>query len=1006
MAQLGSHNTNTSVDLTNGSVTVIGNNTNWLTKVNPGDAFTAAGSGIVYDIAGVTSNTQLELSGPYQGDTKTEVEYTIHRDFTSPDNIPEINNGDIETGTILKRLARSVQSKVNALDVTGGVATSAPIFFSTTKGISETSDGEAFYVPNNSGELVLYSNNAGTAQEEARFVSLNVLQSQVDLAQDWASEDENVEVEAGEFSSKHYSIKSSDSAANAATSETNALDSASSAATSETNAVTSESNAATSETNAANSASAAATSESNAATFQNNAQTSATEAENAKNTTQSLFDQFGDQYLGAKTSDPSLDNDGNALNDGAVYFNTNEGFLKFYTGTQWIAPVDLATTAATNAQNSASNAATSETNASDSASNAATSETNAATSETNAATSASNAATSETNAATSETDAGEHEITAQRYANENEDVSVVNADTGVDTGTFSSLHHRNKSEDAQLAAETAESNAATSETNAATSETNAATSETNALNSENKAQQWADASLGTEVETNKFSARHWAEQLSANANTAYNWQGIWTSGTYNSGDAVFHNPSSSSYITLVTTTTEPKLDGSSDWQLLARAAQFENATFLDLDDTPISYPVGSAGEFLSINSSEDGITLKSLSDIGVVPETRSISTVSGLSGGGDLSQNLTLSWDGASITDSGAQITNATGIDFGSNLNVTDNFDGTITVDGSDNPPVDSVAGKTGAVTLDPTDVGLNNVPNEDATDMSNWDQTGATINQAPIWDGTQWIPQDVASLGDTIAIVRTPEIIFPSDTQTDVIINPTIQGSIFAPVYSVDQRGNRQIQVRKTGQTWTNSDFDTLQNQNDFTFLLDPNTDYETRIRDILTDGTQSDWSNVIGFTTSNTFIETPSITSPNDGATGILQPPTVQISAFNVVNGSDTQISETLRVKDNTGSVIWTKTINSSFGSITIDQGVLDFSVITYTLEVSQTGDVLGNSGFSTPITITTGDIFVEKPTVQNPIDGATGIQENPVIQGSGFNVINGTDTHISTSVRIKTV
>jgi hypothetical protein len=42
------------------------------------------------------------------------------------------------------------------------------------------------------------------------------------------------------------------------------------------------------------------------------------------------FDSFNERYLGAKSSDPTLDNDGNALIDGALYFDTVNNVLKVY----------------------------------------------------------------------------------------------------------------------------------------------------------------------------------------------------------------------------------------------------------------------------------------------------------------------------------------------------------------------------------------------------------------------------------------------------------------------------------------------------------------------------------------------------------------------------------------------------------------------------------------------------------------------------------------------------
>ena len=51
--------------------------------------------------------------------------------------------------------------------------------------------------------------------------------------------------------------------------------------------------------------------------------------------TATLYDNFDDRYLGAKTSDPTLDNDGNALLTGALYFNSVDNAMKVYTGSVW-----------------------------------------------------------------------------------------------------------------------------------------------------------------------------------------------------------------------------------------------------------------------------------------------------------------------------------------------------------------------------------------------------------------------------------------------------------------------------------------------------------------------------------------------------------------------------------------------------------------------------------------------------------------------------------------------
>jgi trimeric autotransporter adhesin len=88
-------------------------------------------------------------------------------------------------------------------------------------------------------------------------------------------------------------------------------------------------------TSAATSAAAAATSASNAATSASNAASSATASANSATSAAASYDAFDDRYLGSKASDPVLDNDGNALLTGALYFNSTSDDMKVYTGSTW-----------------------------------------------------------------------------------------------------------------------------------------------------------------------------------------------------------------------------------------------------------------------------------------------------------------------------------------------------------------------------------------------------------------------------------------------------------------------------------------------------------------------------------------------------------------------------------------------------------------------------------------------------------------------------------------------
>jgi hypothetical protein len=133
-----------------------------------------------------------------------------------------------------------------------------------------------------------------------------------------------------------YVVSAAASATAALTSENNAADSASAAladkiaaAASAVAAASSASTAQVMRDQAAASALAAAASALEAAGHSDDAEAAAT-------TAAALLDSFDDRYLGEKGAPPLLDNDGNALLTGALYYDSGSSTLKFYNGTSWI----------------------------------------------------------------------------------------------------------------------------------------------------------------------------------------------------------------------------------------------------------------------------------------------------------------------------------------------------------------------------------------------------------------------------------------------------------------------------------------------------------------------------------------------------------------------------------------------------------------------------------------------------------------------------------------------
>lgn len=284
---------------------------------------------LAFDGNGELSVTQ-EL-GTYRGtDATTTTEAYVVRDIVKSTTAAELNNvyicvadsvvGDLLTDTdhfeLLVDAVSAATSATSAASSASAAATSATAA-ATSATNAATSETNA-------------STSASTASTKASEASTSATNA--------ATSETNAATSATTASTQ---------ATAASTSATAAATSATNAATSATNAATSETNAATSATTATTKASEASTSASNAATSATAAQTAQTAAEAAQTAAETAADNFDDTYLGAKASDPTVDNDGDALNAGDLYFNTTSNVLKVYNGSAWQDAAVDATTLAT-----------------------------------------------------------------------------------------------------------------------------------------------------------------------------------------------------------------------------------------------------------------------------------------------------------------------------------------------------------------------------------------------------------------------------------------------------------------------------------------------------------------------------------------------------------------------------------------------------------------------------------------------------------------------------------
>jgi hypothetical protein len=302
------------------------------------DAATRANKILAFDDNGEISVTQ-EL-GTYKGNWTTATAY-YGRDLvkdSSNNNIYICITAHTSSGAV--PISSNADSAKWSLLVDAASATSSASAAATS---ATNASNSATAAAASAAAAATSESNASTSESNASTSETNAASS--------ASSASTSATNAG--NSETNASTSATSASNSATSATNsattATSQASAASTSASNAATSASNAATSETNAASSASTASTAATNAGTSETNAASSAsaasgsatsaassaTAAQNAQTAAELALDNFTDIYLGDFSSAPTVDNDGDPLAVGMMYYDTSTNQLKIYSSSGW-----------------------------------------------------------------------------------------------------------------------------------------------------------------------------------------------------------------------------------------------------------------------------------------------------------------------------------------------------------------------------------------------------------------------------------------------------------------------------------------------------------------------------------------------------------------------------------------------------------------------------------------------------------------------------------------------
>ena len=235
-------------------------------------------------------------------DNSTKNIYAVLVDHTS---------GTLSSDVSASKLALAIN--VADVETAKSAAQTAQAAAETAETNAETAESNAETAESNAASSATASANSATAGANSATAGANSATASSNSASTASTQATN----------------SSNSATAGANSATAAASSASTATTKANQASASASTASTQATNASNSATASA----NSATASAN---SASGASTSANNAAASYDSFDDRFLGSKSSNPGVDNDGGSLLTGAMYWSTSSNFMKVYNGSAWV----------------------------------------------------------------------------------------------------------------------------------------------------------------------------------------------------------------------------------------------------------------------------------------------------------------------------------------------------------------------------------------------------------------------------------------------------------------------------------------------------------------------------------------------------------------------------------------------------------------------------------------------------------------------------------------------
>jgi len=235
----------------------------------------------------------------------------------------------------------SANHSANSSNFANNSSNSASNAANSEASVSANANASANSAANSSNFANNSSNSANSASNHSSNASnfANNSSNHASNSSNFANNSSN----SANASSNHASNSSNHSAnsSNFANASSNHASNSSNFANNSSNHASNSSNHSANSSNFANTSANHASNSSNFANnssnFANTASNAANAANAARDTAITLVDNFEDVYLGAKGTDPTLDNDNDPLTAGDLYYNTTGNVLKYYTGSAWVA---------------------------------------------------------------------------------------------------------------------------------------------------------------------------------------------------------------------------------------------------------------------------------------------------------------------------------------------------------------------------------------------------------------------------------------------------------------------------------------------------------------------------------------------------------------------------------------------------------------------------------------------------------------------------------------------